>query len=182
MNPLPHAPTNGVENVVFSQDGKLIALGMLDGHVSIWNFASGQLLYSCREHTRAVTSLCFSHEGTWLASGGRDNLVVLYDWRTGLTKRLEGHFESIQGLAFAPQDKTLVSVSADGSIRFWSLANYQVALKLAHRSGAVNSVVFSPDGNLMATAGSDGTVRLWPAMPLDDLHDLSASKPKVNRK
>jgi WD40 repeat protein len=83
-------------------------------------------------------------------------------------------------LAFAPDDKTLVSTSDDGSIRFWSLANYQMVLKLAHGGGAVNSVAFSPDGNLMATSGSDGTARLWPAARFEDI--AASEKAKENRK
>ena len=47
-----------------------------------------------------------------------------------------GPYGWVFGLAFAPDDKTLVSTSWDGTIRFWSLANYQVALMLTHEGGA----------------------------------------------
>ena len=99
---------------------------------------------------------------------------------TGAPTRLEGHLDGVFGLAFAPDDKTLVSTSWDGTIRFWSLANHQVALTLAHDGGPVNSVAFSPDGNLMATSGSDGTARLWPAATLEDI--AASEKAKENRK
>ena len=100
--------------------------------------------------------------------------------RQGVAKRLEGHFDRVFGLAFAPDDKTLVSTSWDGTIKFWSLANCQVALTLAHDGGPVNSVAFSPDGNLMATSGSDGTARLWPAANVDDI--ASPKKAGKNKK
>jgi len=158
--------------VVFASKGDRIALGMKDGRVSIWNFATGGLLHSLHEHTNEINALCFSQDGSLLASGGKDNLVVLYDVRQGVAKRLEGHFARVLGLAFAPEDKTLVSTSWDGTIRFWSMANYQVALTLVHDGGPVNSVAFSPDGNLMATSGSDGTARLWPAATLEDGHPV----------
>ncbi len=169
MDVLVDAPTNGVNSVAFSTDGKWVALGMENGQISIWDFASGRLSYSRREHTMSVVALCFSHDGLLLASGGYDNLVVTYDRQKGLVIRLPGHFDSVSGLAFAPDDKTLVSTSGDGSIRFWSLANHQVALKLAHGGGPINSVAFSPDGNLMATGGSDGTARLWRAAKLEEI-------------
>ena len=100
-----------------------------------------------------------------------DNRVVLYqlrDNRKAVTWRLEGHRNGVSELAFAPGDKTLVSASWDGTIRFWSMANHQVALTLIHDGGPVRSVGFSTNGNLMATAGTGGKVILWPAAKLDD--------------
>jgi len=113
-----------------------------------------------------------------LASGGDDNLVVLYDVQRGMATRLEGHTDIVLGLAFAPHDKTLVSTSWDGSMRFWSLANYQVALMLVPGGGVNNSVDFSPDGNLMATCGSDGTARLWPAAKFTEITASENAKRK----
>ena len=171
MDLLAAGPTNEVQSVVFSPDGNRLALGMENGQVSIWDFGTGRLLRRFRQHSASagISALCFSHDGLFLASGGYDDLVVLYDVRRGMSTRLEGHTDTVFGLAFAPDDKTLVSTSWDGSIRFWSLANYQVALILTPEGGVDNSVAFSPDGNLMATCGSDGTARLWPAAKFDDI-------------
>jgi WD40 repeat protein len=180
LNLLTNAPTNGVCRVVFSPNGEWIALGMDNGQVSIWDFVTGRLLYQFHEHLAAINVLRFSHDGRWLASGGDDNRVVLYNVRRGVTSRLEGHTFHWFKMAFAPDDKTLVSTSYDGTIRFWSVANHQVALILAHDGGPVTSVAFSPDGNLMATSGSEGTVRFWPAAKLDE---IPASKnARANRK
>jgi WD40 repeat protein/predicted Ser/Thr protein kinase len=178
MNRLADAPKEGVQAVVFSPNGKWIALGMQNGQVSILDFATGRRYYSFEEHTNAIDALCFSHDGSLLASGGEDKRVVLYDVRQRRTiAHMEGHKLGIHGLAFAPDDKTLVSTSYDGTIRFWSVANQQVVLTLTHDGGPVTSVAFSPDGNLMATTGSDGTARLWPAAKPDA---IDASKKTIS--
>jgi WD40 repeat protein len=91
---------------------------------------------------------------------------------------LDGHKNEISGLAFSPDDKTLASACQDGFVRLWSLANYQVALKLRHDGGPVTSVAFSSDGNLMATSGADGTVRLWPAANMDAIAVSERAKDK----
>jgi len=178
---LPAGPTNEVQSVVFSPDGNRLALGMENGQVSIWDFVTGRLSRRFQQHSASagIGALCFSHDGRFLASGGYDGLVVIYDVRRGMSTRLEGHTDSVFGLAFAPDDKTLVSTSWDGSIRFWSLANHQVALMLTPEGGGDNSVAFSPDGNVMATCGSDGTVRLWPAAKLSEI--TSSEKRKRNK-
>jgi WD40 repeat protein len=175
VNLLPSAPTNNVAAVAFSLDGNWIALGMNDGGVSIWDVESGRALHYFHENTASINDLCFSHDGRLLASGGWDNQVVLYNLRTGVNSRLEGHRDNVNGLAFAPDDKTLVSTSADGTIRFWCLANNQVALTLNHDRGPVHGVTFSRDGNLRATAGTGGKAILWPAAKFEEIvvsHEL----------
>jgi WD40 repeat protein len=180
MNLLPNAPTNDVRIVVFSPNGKWIALGMENGRVSIWDIVTGRRSCLLHEHSAAINALCFSHDGLLLASGGKDNLIVLHDVRQRVPTRLLGHRGEVRGLAFAPDDKTLVSTSHDGTILFWSMANYQVALTLVHDGGPVSSVAFSPDGNLMATSGNDGTARLWPAAKVDDM--IASKQATENRR
>jgi WD40 repeat protein len=153
---------------------------MQNGQVQIWDFVIGRLSSSFHEHSAAINALCFSHDNFLLASGGDDNLVVLYDVRKGVPARLERHSDGVRGLAFAPDDKTVVSTSNDGTILFWSIANRLVALTLTHDGGPLSSVAFSPDGNLMATSGNDGTARLWPAAKLEDIK--VSKKAKANRK
>jgi WD40 repeat protein len=180
INLLPSAPTNNVAAVVFSPDGKRIVLGMRDGGVSIWAVDGGRLLHFFRKHKALVRALCFSHDGRLLASGSWDNRVVLYNLHTGVNLWLEGHRDNVDGLAFAPDDKTLVSASSDGTIRFWCLANNQVALTLTHDGGPVNGVAFSPDGNLMATCGTGGKAILWPAASFEQI--AASEKAKENRR
>jgi WD40 repeat protein len=96
--------------------------------------------------------------------------VTLYDVRRQRPiKSFEPHTDPVWGLAFTPDDKTLVTTSWDGTIKFSSVANYQQMLTLAHGGGPVYWVTFSPDGNLMATCSTDTTVRLWPAPSLAEI-------------
>jgi WD40 repeat protein/predicted Ser/Thr protein kinase len=180
MNLLAGASAKGVQSVAFSPNGKRLAIGMQNGQVSILDFVTGRQSFSFHEHSGPVYTICFSHDGRLLASGGRDHRVVLYDVRQRVAVPLEGHRDGVSAVAFAPDDKTLVSTSWDGTIRFWSVANHQVALTMAHDGGPMGAVAFSPDGNLMATSGNDGTARLWPAAKLE--HITVSEKVKVKRK
>jgi len=132
-------------------------------------------LHSFHNNTATISNLCFSHDSGLLASCGWDHQVVVYNLHTGVNSRLEGHRDNVDGLAFAPDDKTLVSASADGTIRFWCMANNQVALTLTHDRGPVEGVTFSRDGNLMASSGTGAKVILWRAAKLEEIvvsHEL----------
>jgi hypothetical protein len=79
-------------------------------------------------HTQEVCGLAWSHDGATLASGGNDNLLLLWDARTGATSpahRLTQHQAAVKALAWCPwQANLLVSGAgtADRHLRFWNTA------------------------------------------------------------
>jgi WD40 repeat protein len=108
-------------------------------------------------------------------------------------RRLEGHAEPVQTVAFRPPPPgaplLLASGGGDGAVRLWEVDSGREALCLAGRArpqfsvvsmaGAtwagqarlveargrgVGGVTFSPNGRWLAVASADGAVRLWRAV------------------
>ena len=108
--------------------------------------------------------------GTPLVAYSRspDLLAVASEWGpvgllnpvTGITRHgLMGHTREVTSLVFTRNDRVLVSSSADGSIRFWRVANGK--LLGAFDAGAeVNSLAASRDGRFYAFGQSDGMLVL----------------------
>ncbi len=74
--------------------------------------------------------------------------------------RLEGHTDWVSSVSFSPDGQTLVSGSADNTIKLWKADGTLLNKPLAH-VGGVYSVSFSPDAQMIASAGVDKTVKLW---------------------
>ena len=82
--------------------------------------------------------------------------VRLWDLATGREiRKLEGHSDAVNSVAFSPDGKTALSGSEDNTLRLWDLATGREIRKFEGHSGAVSSVAFSPDGKT-ALSGSDG--------------------------
>lgn len=81
---------------------------------------------------------------------------------TGEFKRtLNGHSDTIWSIAITPDNQTLVSGSADKTIRIWSLDRLAQPRILSGHSSWVTSIAISPDGNSLASGSTDGTIKFW---------------------
>ncbi len=69
-----------------------------------------------------VLAMAFAPDGKWLATGGYDGSVQLWETATGkVTTTLIGHHQRIGSLAFAPDSHTLASGAADGTVKWWNV-------------------------------------------------------------
>ena len=63
-------------------------------------------------------NVVFSPDGRWLASGGYDSAIKLWDIRSGrLLRTLTGHTDSNSQLQITPDGERIISASDDGSVR-----------------------------------------------------------------
>jgi WD40 repeat protein len=74
--------------------------------------------------------------------------------------RLEGHAEAIYSVSFSPDARTLVSASADNTVKLWGRNGALLKTLKGHRN-QILSAGFSLDGRSLATASNDGTIKLW---------------------
>lgn len=152
-----------VRSVVFSPDGKTLAISTNPGTTQLWNVTHDQLTLDI-DTQLGGDSVAFSPDGKTLAvsiGGGTIRLWDIAEHReTG--NSLIGHTAVVYSMAFSPDGKTLATGSADRTTRLWDITTHQpIGGPLTRHADQVRSVAFSPDGRNLATGGDDHTVRLW---------------------
>ena len=127
-------------------------------------------LYTCKGHTGRVTSVCWSPDGTRLATGSYDKTVRLWDARTGQHLLTYGsHRDAVTTLAWSPGNVHITSASNDGMVHLWDARTGGYLASYGGHIGAVNTLSWSPVvmGNelsrLIASAGADRIVHIWNA-------------------
>src|SRR5262249_61638466 len=65
-------------------------------------------------HTKSATAVAFSPDNRWLASGGKDNVIKIWDLTNGnILRTLYGHSSNINALAVSDDGQLLASGSGD---------------------------------------------------------------------
>lgn len=75
-------------------------------------------------HGYLVRTVVFSPDGKYIASGGRSKYIKIWDVKSGhLVKKIEGHKEGINSLAFSPKDRYLLaSGGKDHTVKVWKFS------------------------------------------------------------
>jgi len=139
--------------------GDLLAAGGGLG-VKVWDARRCQLRVPFYGHTCRVGCVAFSADGRWLASGGADGAVHLWDVAAGGVLRTTWqHQHTVDAVRFAPDGRTIAAL-CDGVVRFWDVAARRVCGGFTEPDTAVRCLAFSPDGRAILTGEEAGTVSL----------------------
>jgi RNA polymerase sigma factor (sigma-70 family) len=125
---------NAVHALAFSPDGLGLACALHDGQIVLSN-PDGKERARFRavdrqrvrhvgfpEMTYPVTSLAFSPDGHWLASGAGDHAVRVWEAATGKrVLRFDGHLGDVTQVAFTRDGRSLISAGGEGFVYLWDL-------------------------------------------------------------
>lgn len=127
-------------------------------------------------HGDAVTCIDAYAPGTSL-TGGKDNSVVLFNWKQGVTLRQwTGHSRDVTKVKHVGE--TIFSSSRDKTIKVWQASkagNEPISTFEGHRL-VVTAIDLNEDGTLLFSGSRDNCVRLW-----DTTKNTSISEKEVSR-
>jgi WD40 repeat protein len=115
-------------------------------------------------HAGRVLAVAFRPGGLFVATGGGDGTVRVWDVGTGEQRiQLEGHTGPVRSIAYSPDGRVIASAGDDWTIGIWDADTGEQRAQLTGHTGLVRSVVYNRRGDWIASASADRTVRIWDA-------------------
>ncbi|KAJ6036021.1 hypothetical protein N7540_000300 [Penicillium herquei] len=119
-------------------------------------------LQTLEGHSRLVTSVAWSLDGSHLASGSDDDTIRIWDPVTGqCISTLKGHGDRVTSIAWSPDGSQLASGSHDKTVKIWNPVTSQCTSTLEGHSDWAIRIAWSPDGSRLVSGSLDKTVRVW---------------------
>ncbi|XP_071391460.1 WD repeat and SOCS box-containing protein 2 isoform X1 [Centroberyx affinis] len=161
----------------------LLATGLENGVIKIWNVLTGDALFDLHGHEGIVRDLVFPQNGKLtLVSSSRDKTLRIWDLaqKGKKVQVLSGHKDWISCCCISSDCSMIASVGRfDRMVCLWSLRSYTFIRNLTggtHKTFyLLASCDFSPDGALLATAafsGSSWWIDLWDPYTAEKLATL----------
>jgi WD40 repeat protein/serine/threonine protein kinase len=164
-----------VWGLVPSFDGRFLAVSGNSGTVQLHDLRTGKTT-GFPEGFATGTIGVLSPDSRFLAT--TNNITSEFRlWDVQAAKEIHqfaGHTGQIRGLAFSPDGRHILSVSADKTMRLWDRATGTELRRFQHNQ-SVGAVAFSPDGRKALARCRDGSLRLW------DLWDETARPLEVEK-
>ncbi|OCH92114.1 WD40 repeat-like protein [Obba rivulosa] len=157
--------TCSVTCITFSPSGSLVAGGLEDASVRVWerdNTAQAEILgYHIRDTVQAIT---FSPDGAFVLSGSLDRTAFIWavgQPSAGPVAELVGHQEAVTAAAWSPDGLHIVTGSEDGSMRLWDAKTQEQIAEWGSLIVPILSLAFSPDGRRVASGSAGHLLRIW---------------------
>lgn len=186
-DPLPHGALlrlgtvrnrhdNWIMAGALSPDGTILAGGGQD-RVRLWDTSTGKVIRDLQLGSGMLGKVAFSPDGKSVAVSGRDFDIRLVDVDTGKVQQTFtghrpprdnqnafAHTLKIYSMHFTPDGKTLISLGADQTIRWWDVAGGRELRQID--AGGSGPLVLSADGKHLAGGVNDeeekkAEIHLW---------------------
>lgn len=177
-----------VRSVAAAPSGRFVAAATAQGKVVIWNILSNKITTNLSAHQGAATCVIFSPDEAWLATGGEDRAIHLWELSSedGFVaprpvRSLAGHTGAVRAMAISRDGKQIASIGDDQPVRFWNPATGLTTLNLWRRSRGAVDLAFSPNGKQLALATDNQIAELYDIASVTKISEFKGHQGPIQR-
>ncbi|MCX6055091.1 MAG: hypothetical protein NTZ74_09300 [Chloroflexi bacterium] len=156
---------DGIQKAALSPDGSILATGLYDGSLVLWNVDSNEQIALIRAHDTlsgmgqyaAFHGIVFSSDGALLATSGFDGNIKIWS----MADLVE--IKSVRGNnpVFSHNGQYLAYTLFDNRIQVVPTLEQVYPITFDGGYSAVTKLLFSEDGSVLLSGGFPGVIKVW---------------------
>ncbi|PSN74398.1 WD40 repeat-like protein [Corynespora cassiicola Philippines] len=147
----------------FHPPSKLLVTGFSNGLFTIHELPEFSQIQNLSISQNDIDYVTINKTGEWLAFGASKlGQLLVWEWQSeSYVLKQQGHFDSMNTIAYSPDGQRVITAADDGKIKVWDVnSGFCIVTFTEHISG-VTACEFAKRGNVLFTASLDGSVRAW---------------------
>lgn len=163
------AHTHWINDLVLVQNNSALVSASSDISVKVWRPHAEEPTHPQTIGLHGDYVKCLASPGrnsTWVASGGLDRKVCLWDLEGGgktlqISVADEEAADKGSVYALAATQSLIVSGGPENVVKVWDARSARAVTRFVGHTDNIRSVLLSQDGDTIMTASSDRTIRVW---------------------
>ncbi|XP_020291599.1 cilia- and flagella-associated protein 52 isoform X2 [Pseudomyrmex gracilis] len=162
----------------FAHNDQMLFSAWNDGIIRVFEPRTGQLHFSIyNAHTKAVSTIAVTSDGSTLISGGCDGQVRIWEIKPDVQRLigiLKEHRGPITSLHISCNNEDLISSSTDGTCVVWDITR-RVRKHILMENTMFMMAQFTPDGIQILTCGTDRKITYWETLDCSMVREIEGS-------
>jgi WD40 repeat protein len=145
-----------------------LAVASSDGYIRIFDLKTLELKHEFIAHQQAANCLCYSPDGLYLLSGGKD--AHLNVWNVSAhyesIKSIPAHNFAIYDIVYSPDKRMFATASRDKTLKIWDALTFELLVRVNKENfdghvNSVNKLLWSKFNNYLISCGDDRSILVW---------------------
>lgn len=157
--------TEKIYAMQWATDSQHLVSASQDGNLIVWDSYSANKIDAITLQSSWVMTCAYAPSGSFIASGGLDNVCVIYSLKTRadnirLCRDLAGHTGFVSCCRFV-DDNRIVTSSGDKTCSLWDIETGQQTMSYTGHTGDVMALSIAPDLATFVSGACDSSAKLW---------------------
>jgi WD40 repeat protein/predicted transcriptional regulator len=123
-------------------------------------------------HSDDITSLAWSSNGLWIASGSLDNSTKIWSTSTWNVLRTFNHPAPVNELSWSKNTQRLALSYGNGTIHIYNSVGWNLIQNLSQHVEDVNALDWNPTGSALSSGDKTGTIEIWDTSSWNSIETL----------
>ncbi|KAF2800430.1 WD40 repeat-like protein [Melanomma pulvis-pyrius CBS 109.77] len=147
----------------FHPESKLLVTGFSNGIFTIHELPDFSQIQNLNISQNDIDFVSINKTGEWLAFGASKlGQLLVWEWQSeSYILKQQGHFDSMNTIAYSPEGQRIITAADDGKIKVWDVNSGFCIVTFTEHSSGVTACEFAKRGNVLFTASLDGSIRAW---------------------